>query len=274
MKDNLEACHGVRLKTKIMGIINITPDSFYVGSRAYGEMAIERAFSMCDQGADIVDIGGQSTRPGSEPISPQEELLRITPIIDKLATRIKCKLSIDTYNYKVAEYAADCGVQIINDINGMRSKAMRELVSDNKLECVIMHMQGSPKTMQVAPHYRNVVLDIKEFLAKRIKLCEEEGIKKSNIIIDPGIGFGKTLEHNLEIIKNIGDFKTFEKRVLLGVSRKGFIGKIDRTIYGPEERLEGSLAVACYCTLKGVDILRVHDVKETIRAVKIIDKLI
>lgn len=259
-----------------MGIVNVTPDSFYAGSRARGREAVAAALKMCDEGADIVDVGGQSTRPGTMPISPQEELRRVAPVIEGLAGRIGCKLSVDTYNYGVAKYAADSGVEIINDITGMRSKAMRELVSDNRLECVIMHMQGSPESMQDSPHYKNVVLEVMSFLRKRTRLCEKEGIPKSRIIVDPGIGFGKTLEHNLEILRQIEKFKSLDGRLLVGASRKSFIGKICGRPGRPlpaGERLEGSLAVACYCAAKGADMVRVHDVRETRMALRMAEML-
>jgi dihydropteroate synthase len=267
---------GVRLGTQIVGILNLTPDSFYPDSRAYGAKAVKKALAMHDEGAEIIDIGGESTRPGSNPITAKEELRRIAPIIGKLASRLDCKLSIDTYKPEVAKFAADAGAAIINDINGMRSKEMRELVSDRGLECVVMHMQGSPKTMQVAPHYRDVVKETKRFFVERMKLCERSGISSKNIIIDPGIGFGKTVENNLDILRNITVYRSFNKRIMVGVSRKGFIGKIGGTNGGTlpvEERLEGSLALACYCAMKGVEMLRVHDVKETTRALRLIDAL-
>ena len=259
-----------------MGVLNVAPDSFYSGSRAQGRAAVKMALEMEDEGADIIDIGGQSTRPGSERVGADEELARISPVISALVSKVSCKLSIDTYNYGVAKFAAGSGVQVINDITGMGSKPMRELVADNGLECVIMHMKGSPKTMQVNPHYGNVIREIKKFLGERVRLCERDGVSKGKIIVDPGIGFGKSPDHNIEILKNIDEFKTLRKRVLVGASRKSFIGRINGgggVTLDPDQRLEGSLAVACYCTLKDVDILRVHDVKETVRAVEVMEAL-
>ncbi len=264
------------MKPKIMGIVNVTPDSFYASSRAQGEKAVKAALLMCDQGADIIDIGGQSTRPGSARISSGEELRRVATVIDRLAARAQCKLSIDTYYCGVARYAAACGVQIINDITGMRSRAMRELVRDSKLECVIMHMKGSAASMRNSPRYNDVVAEVKGFLKSRIGMCENEGIAGGRIIIDPGIGFGKTAAHNIEIIRNIGTLRSLGKRVLIGASRKSFIGAIGGREGKPlpaEERLEGSLALACYCAIFGADLLRVHDVKETAAALRVIDAL-
>ncbi|MDE1823042.1 MAG: dihydropteroate synthase [Candidatus Micrarchaeota archaeon] len=260
---------------EIMGVVNVTPDSFYAGSSAMGEKAVRMALRMLDEGADIIDIGGQSTRPGSSQVSAEKELRRIAPVVRRLSKTCS-RISIDTYNYHVARFAADHGIAMINDITGMRQQSMRTLVAERKLECVIMHMQGEPKTMQASPHYDNVVNDVKRFLAGRIRLCEDDGIAKRRIIIDPGIGFGKTARHNLQILKGIGSFKSLGKRILIGASRKSFIGRINGTDKEPlpaEERLEGSLAIASYCALNGVDMLRVHDVKETIRAIEVIDAL-
>lgn len=264
------------MKTQIMGIINVTLDSFYAGSRFTVEAAVSQAVKMQEEEATIIDIGGESTRPGSDAISIEQELQRTIPIIEALIDKVDAKISIDTYKPAVAEKAVEAGAEIINDITGMQSEKIREIAADSKCEVVIMHMQGNPKTMQVAPKYNDVIQEIKQFFVERISLCEQSGISSKNIILDPGIGFGKTTTHNIEIIRNIQKFKNLEKRLLVGASRKSFIGKIlqnEEHPLPPEERLEGSLAIATYCALKSIDILRVHDVKETIRAVKIAEML-
>ncbi len=261
---------------QIMAIVNVTQDSFYAGSRALGETAIIKALALAEEGADIIDIGGESTRPGSEPVSLKEELDRVIPVIEGIVDKTNAKISIDTYKSEVAKAVVEAGADIINDITGMQSQEMRELAADEHKEVVIMHMQGTPKTMQTNPAYEDVVSVIKTFFIDRISLCEQAGINAKHIILDPGIGFGKTTQHNLEILRNVDKFKELGKRLLIGASRKSFIGRIlqnEEHPLPPEERLEGSLAIAAYCTLKNVDILRVHDVKETIRAVKIAEML-
>ena len=257
---------------QIMAIVNVTLDSFFAGSRAIGDAAITKALSLAEEGADIIDIGGESTRP----ISAEEEIERVIPVIESIIDKTNAKISIDTYKPEIARAAVEAGAEIINDITGMHSQEMRELAADEHKEVVIMHMQGTPKTMQTNPTYQDVVKEIKDFFNQRIELCEDSGINPQNIILDPGIGFGKTTQHNLDILRNIESFKQLSKRLLIGASRKSFIGRIlqnEEHALPPEERLEGSLAVAAYCALKGVDILRVHDVKETIRAVKIAELL-
>lgn len=259
-----------------MGIVNVTQDSFYAGSRAAGDMAIAKVFQLAEEGADIIDIGGESTRPDSEPISTEEELKRIIPVIESVVDRISAKISVDTYKPEVAERAVEAGADIINDVTGMQDQRMRELAADTHVEVVIMHMQGKPKTMQHNPEYADVIGEIRNFLAGRISLCEDAGIHAAHIVLDPGIGFGKTTQHNIEILRNISAFKSFGKRLLVGASRKSFIGRIlgsETNPLPPEERLGASLAIAAYCNLKGVDLLRVHDVKETARAVKIMEML-
>ena len=264
------------MHTQIMGVLNATPDSFYVASRFTIEGAITRALEMVEEGASIIDIGGESTRPGSDPISVKEELERVIPIIEGIVDKTKAKISVDTSKSEVAQKAIEAGATIVNDITGMKDSKMREIAADEKVEVVIMHMQGSPHTMQVHPQYRDLIGEIESFFIERIIDCENDGISSSHIILDPGIGFGKTTQHNIEILKNLDTFKKLEKRILIGASRKSFIGKIlqnEEHPLAPEDRLEGSLAIASYCALKGIDILRVHDVKETLHAVKIAELL-
>jgi dihydropteroate synthase len=264
------------MRTKIMGVINATPDSFHSGSRFYGQDAVMQGLAFAQQGADIIDIGGESTRPGSEPVSIQEELQRVIPVVQKLAGKTDALLSIDTYKPEVAQAAMDAGASIVNDIHGMRSSSMRKVVADAKAACIIMHMQGTPKEMQASPAYKNAVEEVYAFLSDSCRLCESEGIAPSKITVDPGIGFGKTAEHNLQILRSIPRLKEIGKPVLVGASRKSFIGRILGSESKPlpvEQRLEGSLAVAAYSVMRGADVLRVHDVGETVRAVKIIEAL-
>jgi len=260
-------------RTLVMGILNVTYDSFYDGGRySRVEDAIERTREMVSQGADIIDIGGESTRPGSEPVSLDEEIQRVVPLIKSLSKKIKIPISIDSYKPEVVKKALDAGAMMINDTYGLRSSGMAEIVAESKLPVVIMHMQGTPKNMQENPKYKNVVKEIKEFFVERTEYAMNRGVKKSQIILDPGIGFGKTLEHNLAILRNISEFKKLGYPLLVGPSRKSFIGKIlDLPV---EERLEGTIASAALIASQGADIVRVHDVKEIVRALKVADAIV
>ena len=268
------------MKTKIMGILNVTPDSFYDGGKYNKtELAIKHAEEMIEEGADIIDIGGESTRPGAEPISIEEEKKRVLPVISELRKRNKdIKISVDTYKSEVAEEAIDMGATIVNDVSGLQfDKNMPEVISKKNVSVIIMHIKGTPRDMQINPTYEDVVKEIKEFLKERIEYATENGINKRNIFIDPGIGFGKTTEHNLEILKRLKEFKELGFPVVLGTSRKSFIGRIlgtEENPIPPEERLEGSIATYVWAVIQGVDILRVHDVKQTKMALKVIDRII
>jgi len=257
-------------KTLLMGILNVTPDSFSDGNLFLDpNKAIKRAKQMVKGGADIIDVGGESSRPGSEPVSEEEELRRVSQIIKKLEDQIKVPISVDTYKPKVAEECIKSGASIINDINGLRNEEMSKVVAKYKVPVVIMHMKGSPKTMQENPEYKNVVKEIKEFFSRQIKKAKKAGIK--DMIIDPGIGFGKTTEHNLEILKNLNKFKELKCPILIGTSRKSFIGNI--TGLPVNERLEGTLASIAIAVMNGANIVRVHDVKECKRALMVADAL-
>ena len=255
-------------RTLIMGILNVTPDSFYDGKLFFNpDKAIEHAKQMVKDGADIIDVGGESSRPGSEPVSEEEELRRVSPIIKKLKDEIKVPISIDTYKPRVAEECIKLGASIINDINGLRNEEMINAAAKYKVPVIIMHMKGSPKTMQKNPEYKDVVKEIKQFLAQQIKKTKKAGIR--DIIIDPGIGFGKTTEHNLEILKSLDKFKELKCPILIGTSRKSFIGNI--TGLPVNERLEGTLASIAIAVMNGANIMRVHDVKECKRALMVAD---
>ena len=237
----------------IMGILNVTPDSFSDGGLYYSGGAVEHALSMVDEGADIIDIGGESTRPGSDPVSAEEEIRRIVPVIEGLSSVSDIPISVDTMKTEVAEAALDAGADIINDVNGMRSEGMAELISSAGVPVIIMHMKGMPKTMQLEPMQGRVTGDIVEFLRERCGYAEDLGIR--DIILDPGVGFGKTAEQNVEIIDNSHAF-SLGHPVLIGASRKRFLS----TVYPGMERDEASVAVSLRALDAGADIVRVHNV--------------
>lgn len=260
-------------RTIIVGILNITPDSFYDGGKYFDyAKAISRGVAMAKEGADILDIGGESSRPGAQPVSKEKELERIIPAIKGLTKKISIPISIDTYKADVAEQAIKFGASMVNDISSLRmDKHMVEVIKKYDVPICLMHMKGEPRNMQKRPYYRDVVSEIMGFLEERIEFCLRNGIKKSRIIIDPGIGFGKTVTHNLEILKNIGRFTSLEYPVLLGVSRKSFIGHLLNL--ESQERLVGSLGAGIWGLVMGADILRVHDVLETKRAAMVVDAI-
>lgn len=250
----------------IMGIVNVTPDSFHAASRAASaEQAVERGLEMISHGADLLDIGGQSTRPGSDPISFEEEKNRVIPVIQALAKRAKgVKISVDTDKAKIAELALDAGATIINDVSALRADKEMVKTALRAEKVVLMHMLGeSPKTMQQNPTYKDVFAEVSAFLAERIESFLRAGGRRDQVWVDPGIGFGKNLDHNLSLIRRASEFSTLGP-VVLGVSRKSFFSKITSD-GGPQDRLTGSLAVAAYAALNGIGILRVHDVLETRR---------
>jgi len=248
---------------QIMGILNLTDDSFYDGGKHFRTAkAVEHALWMITEDVDIIDIGAESTRPGSKKIKPEEEIKRLVPVIKELKDQDDITISIDTYKAAVAKAAIEAGADIINDIYALRyePEMVKVLKANPQVKLVLMHMQGTPATMQDNPQYNDVVAEIMAFFTERIAFCEQNGIAKERLILDPGIGFGKTAEHNITIIKELHQFTTFGLPVLLGASRKSFISSIyDST---PDERLIGTLACTVAAGLKGVDIVRVHDVLE------------
>ncbi|MCX7973439.1 MAG: dihydropteroate synthase [Candidatus Aminicenantes bacterium] len=253
----------------LMGVLNITPDSFYDGGRFYAqEKAIARAFELAEQGIDILDIGGESSRPGSDPIPAEEELRRVIPVIKAIRPNLKCLLSIDTTKAIVAKAALDEGVEIINDISGLRADPeMSQLVAQSQAGVILMHMKGTPKTMQLNPYYDDVVAEIISFFQERLAAILEAGIRLEQIILDPGIGFGKRLEDNLRLINSLDSFLFLNRPILVGVSRKSFIGQI--LDLPPEDRLEGTIASIIISFLKGASIFRVHDPLAINRALKV-----
>ncbi len=275
--------------TKIIGILNITPDSFFDGGKFFSlESALKQTESLINEGADIIDVGGESTRPGSQPISVEEELRRVIPVIKEIKKNFpKVPISIDSYKYEVIKEALESGAEIINDIYALRysPQIVNLLKRYPQTKVILMHMQGTPQTMQINPQYKKgVVNEIKEFFVERIKFLLENGIKEDRVILDPGIGFGKTTQHNIEILKNLQEFKhltvigeqlTFP--LLIGLSRKSFIGRIlgsEETPLPPQERYEGTIVLHTYCIIQKVDYLRVHDVKPTKQALKLISLLL
>ena len=264
----------LKKRTHIMGILNLTPDSFYKESRSTSITdALNRVEKIIDEGADIVDVGGESTRPFSEPVPEDEELRRILPVVKEITKNFNVPISIDTYKSSIAKAALEEGVSIINDISGLRfDPEMAKTVASTNAGLVIMHILGKPKTMQEKPAYKNLMKEIKITLEEGVNMAISSGISEERIIIDPGIGFGKEFSHNITILKRLEELKTLKKPLLLGLSRKSFIGKIlDLPV---EERLEGSLAASIIGIINGAELLRTHDIKETRRAVMVAEAII
>jgi dihydropteroate synthase len=262
-----------RRRTLLMGIINVTPDSFYDGGkRLDANRAVADGIALVESGADIIDIGGESTRPGAAAVSLEEELQRVLPVIQGLRRNVKVPISIDTYKAQVARAALIEGADIVNDISALRfDSQMAVLVAAEKVPVVLMHMQGTPQTMQAEPCYNSVLQEVREFLTTQVRFAIEAGVDRENIIIDPGIGFGKTLDHNLTLLKGLPALASVGQPLLVGASRKAFIGKILGV--DPDERLEGSLAAAIAAVFGGAHIIRVHDVKETRKAIHVADAI-
>lgn len=260
-------------RTAIMAILNLTPDSFYDGgTRLDPGKAIADGVEMAEAGADVIDIGGESTRPGARPVSEDEELERVLPVIRGLRREVRVPISIDTYKSGIARAALRQGADIVNDISALRFDAeMVGLVAAEKVPVVLMHMLGTPRTMQAAPRYHDVVREVGDFLAAQIRYALEQGVERGNIIVDPGIGFGKTLDHNLALLRGLPELASLGQPLLVGASRKSFIGMILGT--EPSERLEGSLAAAAAAVLAGANLVRAHDVKETWKAVRVADAI-
>ena len=262
-------------RTLVMGIVNVTPDSFSDGAMfASVDDAVAHGARLVDEGADLVDVGGESTRPGSDPIEADEELLRVVPVIEGLVkARPGTALSVDTRKPEVASAALDAGASVVNDIAGGRNGALLEIVSRTGAGVVLMHMLGEPKTMQDDPRYDDVVAEVHEFLRERIEAAVFAGIPEERVCIDPGIGFGKTVDHNLALLRAVPALRMLGAAVMVGASRKGFIGTLTG-VDDPAARLEGSLAVAVLAAAHGADLVRVHDVAATVRALKVADAVV
>ena len=256
-----------------MGIMNVTPDSFSDGG-AYGTLddAVKHAIQMASDGADLLDVGGESTRPGSDEVPADEEIARVVPVIQRIAHELPdIPVSIDTRKTEVARASLAVGATIVNDISAGADPEMLGLVCETGAGLVLMHMKGEPKTMQDDPTYHDVVAEVRGFLGDRIEAAVGAGIGRDRLCIDPGIGFGKTLEHNLAILREIGGFHQLGTAVMVGPSRKRFIGRLTRTEVG--DRIEGTAGAVAWCAGRGVDVIRVHDVKEMTRVVRVVDAI-
>ena len=253
----------------VMGVLNVTPDSFSDGGQFLDkDRAIEHGLRMAADGAAIIDVGGESTRPGAEGVSAEEQIRRVVPVIQGLSKKTNVPVSIDTYHVEVADAALQVGASMINDISALSDERMAESVAEKQVPIVLMHMQGTPRTMQIEPNYDDVVAEVLQFLLERAKKATAFGIPREVIFIDPGIGFGKTLEHNILLLKNLDKFVATGYRVLVGTSRKNFIGSLT----GKEkstDRLFGTVATVALCVAAGVSIVRVHDVAEMLDVVKV-----
>ena len=251
-----------------MGVVNVTTDSFFDGGRfVVPERAIAHAVELVEQGADIIDIGGESTRPGATPVSEQDELDFVLPVVKELARRVSIPISIDTTKSRVAQRAVDCGASIINDVSAMRQDpAMASVVAQSGAAIVLMHMQGTPQTMQCAPHYSDVTAEVAQFLEERVAVALTAGIARTNIILDPGFGFGKLLHHNLELLKGLSSLAVLDRPLLIGLSRKAFVGHIvEKSV---DHREWGTAAAVALAVDRGAHIIRVHDVAMMVDVVR------
>jgi len=257
----------------VMGVLNVTPDSFSDGGMFLDvDAAVAHGVSMVEAGAAIIDVGPESTRPGAEGVEAEEQIERAAPVIERLANKLAVPISIDARVVEVAEAALDAGAAMINDVTAVSDERMAKLAADRRVPIVLMHMQGTPGTMQLHPEYEDVVGEVLEFLSARAKMAEYFGVKREMIFIDPGIGFGKTLEHNLLLLRNIGRLVGSGYRVVVGTSRKGFIGELTGR-ERPAERVFGTAATVALCAVGGVSIVRVHDVGEMVDVVKIANSI-
>jgi dihydropteroate synthase len=258
----------------VMGILNVTPDSFSDGGKfTKVELAVDRAMQMVSEGAEIIDIGGESTRPNADPVGLEEELQRVIPVIEALASRSDVSISIDSRKVEVARRAVDAGATIINDVEANRQDTtMWDLVAEKGVGYVAMHMQGQPGTMQQNPVYEDVVGEIRTFFEDTLKQIERCGVKKEQVMLDVGIGFGKTLDHNLALLRSLDVFEQLGRPLLLGVSRKSMFGKL-LDLEDPGDRMPAGLACACWAFEKRVAVVRTHDVSETVQALRMWDAL-
>jgi len=259
-----------------MGIVNVTPDSFSDGGLLGGtDEAVAHGLRMVAEGADILDVGGESTRPGSDPVPVDEELARVVPVVAGLHDTAPAgiALSVDTRRPRVAEAALEAGASIVNDVTAAADPAMFDVVRESGAGLVLMHMLGEPKTMQDDPRYDDVVTEVRDFLAARLGVAVASGVSRDRLCVDPGIGFGKNLTHNLALLHDIGSFEDLRVPVLVGASRKGFIGQLTG-VEDPAERVEGTAGTVAWCAARGVDVVRVHDVLEMTRVVRVVDAIV
>ena len=273
----IPCAHGRRLTCRgrmlVMGVLNVTPDSFSDGGRYLAPaVAAERALQMVEEGADLLDIGGASTRPGAAAVSLDEECRRVLPVVERLAKSVRVPLSIDTSKAEVAERALALGAAIINDVTALRDDArMSRVVARHRAAVILMHMAGTPQTMQRRPHYRHVVSDVAAFLRKAAEAAQEQGIERSRILLDPGLGFGKTVTHNLQLLRHLDAFVSLGFPVVIGPSRKSFIGKTLQV--DVEDRLAGTLACVVRAVLGGAHVVRVHDVRPAVQVITMLEAI-
>ncbi|SWJ60527.1 phosphoglucosamine mutase [Klebsiella pneumoniae] len=254
----------------VMGILNVTPDSFSDGGVHNSLIeAVKHANLMINAGATIIDIGGESTRPGAAEVSVEEELARVIPVVEAIAQRFEVWISVDTSKAEVIRQSARAGAHIINDIRSLTEPGALQAAAETGLPVCLMHMQGQPKTMQEAPKYEDVFADVERFFNEHIVRCEQAGIAKEKLLLDPGFGFGKNLSHNYQLLARLGEFHHFGLPLLVGMSRKSMVGQMLNV--GPSERLNGSLACAVIAAMQGAQIIRVHDVKETVEALRVVE---
>ena len=255
---------------QVMGILNVTPDSFSDGGRHNTlDLALRHAQAMVDAGATILDIGGESTRPGAAEVSEEEELARVVPVVEAIARRFDVWISVDTSKASVIREAASAGMHLINDIRSLQQPGALQAAAETGLPVCLMHMQGDPKTMQHAPRYDNVVAQVDQYFVEQIARCVNAGIPKSKLLLDPGFGFGKNLEHNYQLLARLAEFHHFGLPLLVGMSRKSMVGQLLHV--SPEKRVTGSIACAVIAAMQGAQIVRVHDVKETVEAMRIVE---
>ncbi|MDD2832672.1 MAG: dihydropteroate synthase [Methylotenera sp.] len=258
---------------RVMGIVNVTPDSFSDGGKYITiERAVSHALALVDEGADILDIGGESTRPGAKPVSLQEELDRVLPVIEALAKVTRVPLSIDTYKPEVMRAAITAGADIVNDVRALQEEGALEVVANSRVGVCLMHMQGTPQTMQLNPNYVNVVEEVGQFLLERLNAVTAMGVGHERILLDPGFGFGKTTAHNIALIQQFETFNALGQPLLVGLSRKSVLGKIAGG--DEQQRLHAGLAASVISTMKGARVVRVHDVRATVDALKIVSAVI
>lgn len=253
---------------QVMGILNVTPDSFSDGAR-YLELdrALRRAQSMVEEGATLIDIGGESTRPGADEVGLDEELARVVPVVERLAAELDVWISVDTYKPEVMRETTAAGAHLINDIRALAEPGALAIAAQAQVPVCLMHMQGAPRTMQASPHYDELIVDIRTFFQERVAACVAAGIDREALLLDPGFGFGKTLEQNYELLRRMSEFAGFGLPLLVGLSRKSMIGNLlQRPV---DARLAGSLAAALFAFTQGAHIIRVHDVKETVDALRV-----
>lgn len=256
----------------VMGIVNVTPDSFSDGGKfAQAHLAIEHALTLIEEGADILDIGGESTRPNATPVSLQEELDRVIPVIEGLVKQANIPISIDTYKPQVMQAAISAGASVVNDIRALQEDGAVDIVASSDVGVCLMHMQGTPQTMQINPQYNDVVSEVKAFLQQQLEKCETAGIAKSRIVLDPGFGFGKTRAHNITLIQHLASFSSLGQPLLVGLSRKSVLGQV--TGHDVDARLYASVAASVISAMVGAKIMRVHDVKATVEALKVVSAI-